>query len=946
MLNGEARAVTGRDDRPPRALRRDIRLLGQILGNVLRQQGGPDLYRDVEEIRRACKRLRAHHRPDRAAALRRRLGALDLDRASSVVRAFAIYFQLVNIAEQHHRIRRRREHEMHPAAEGPQEESFPWLVPQLRERGLPAKRVQELLDGLRVVLVSTAHPTENVRRTVLEKYQALYAALARLDRGRMTPAERGELERQLEAEVTALWQTDELRSSPPTVLDEVKNNLFYFDDILFDALPEVAEQLEAALGEVYDQGVLRVGDAIRFGTWVGGDRDGNPAVTAQVTRQALLLQKRLVLTKYLRAVASLARKLSASSTLVPPTPALECSMAEDAAAMPEFAAFMRGRNLQEPYRRKLFFMYRKLEIALARAGGEADSPLVGTGATPPPVGTTDQGYRRAAEFLADLGLLERALEETGGTVLARAHVAPLVRRAHLFGFHLTTMDLRAHSSVHEQTVAELLAQAGIASDYASRGPEEQAALLSALLAPGGWEPGRVARGALGPAAAEALAVFDMLSWAQTELGPEAIGPYIISMTHGVEDVLEVLLLGLETGVSGWRESGGYRSTLDVAPLMETIGDLQQAAGMLRSLVRHPAYRTHLAARERRQEVMLGYSDSTKDGGYLAANWALHRAQSEMAAVAAAEGVELTYFHGRGGSLGRGGGPLGRAIRAQPADTLNGRLRITQQGEVMSHRFLPAEIALRTLEQVLVAVLDASSRAPEAPGVEPRWAEAMEEMAARAQARYRALVEAPGFLPYFYACTPIEEIAMLNIGSRPSRRRAGQGLEDLRAIPWVFAWTQSRHLIPGWYGVGTALEGLGDWPLLREMYSSWPFFRTVLDNCAMALAKADMPIAAAYAELAARGVAEAQTIFDQVRREHGRTESAVLRVQGHQRLLDDQPALRRSIELRNPYVDPLSYLQVELLARLRAATEAQERDRYLVAVLRTLNGVAHALRNTG
>ncbi len=951
-MKGVARGLGRRvPDRGTRLLRRDIHALGTLLGQVLREQDGADVFAEVERIRRACKRLRAAYSPAGAAALRRHVEGLDLGRAVSVARAFAIYFQLVNIAEQHHRIRRRRDHELWSEREGPQEESFASLMQDLRLRGLPAAVVAETVAGVRVDLVSTAHPTENVRRTVLEKYQAIHALLLRRDREQLTPTQEQAVREELLAEITALWQTDELRSNPPSVIDEVKNNLFYFDSILFDALPTVAERLRDALAATYPETPPPVPDGVvRFGTWVGGDRDGNPHVTPAVTRQALVLQKRLVLSRYLRAVAAAARKLSSSATLQPATPELLRSIASDEAAMPTFAAFMARRNLDEPYRRKLFFIYRKLEITLWSVGGAPEPEPGGTADPLPPPGA-DSGYRNAGEFLDDLTEIGASLRAERGEVLARLILEPLIRRVRLFGFQLATMDIREHSARHERAVAEVLAVAGVCPGYAELPPGEQAAVLARVLAPSGWTGGHAAS-ALSPEASEVLEVFGVIAWAQRELGAEAVGPYIISMSHGVEDVLEVLFLAMLAGICGWGPGGGgasgdFYSRLDIAPLIETIEDLRQGAAVLASLLAHPAYRPQLGARGMRQEVMLGYSDSTKDGGYLGANWALYRAQGELAAVAAAAGVELTLFHGRGGALGRGGGPLGSAIRAQPPETQTGRLRITQQGEMMSHRFLPAEIAERTLEQVLVAVCDAAGRGAAQRAVPPQWRRAMDEMAERSRQAYRALVEDPAFVSYFYAATPIEEIAMLHIGSRPSRRRVGQRIEDLRAIPWTFAWTQSRHLIPGWYGVGAALEALRDWELCGEMYRGWAFFRTVLDNCAMALCKADMHIASAYADLAAEAVPDAPRIFEQIRAEYARTEAAVLRVQGNSALLADQPALQRSIALRNPYVDPLSYLQVALLRRLRRpGLGERERASHLTAVLRTLNGVAHGLRNTG
>jgi len=951
VRSGGGQVIRRVPDRGARLLRRDIGALGTLLGEVLREQGGADVFAEVERIRRACKRLRARFSPPAAAALRRHIGGLHLGRAEAITRAFAIYFQLVNIAEQHHRLRRRRDHELWSETEGPQEESFASLARDLRARGLSAAGVAEAVARLRVDLVSTAHPTENVRRTVLEKYQAIYAWLMRRDREQLTPAQAVALREGLLAEITALWQTDELRASPPTVIDEVKNNLFYFDDILFDALPAVAERLQDALAAAYPEAPPPVHEVVRFGTWVGGDRDGNPFVTPEATRRALVLQKRLVLGRYLRAVAAVAKKLSSSTTLQPATPELVRSITAHEAVMPTFAAFMERRNLQEPYRRKLFFVYRRLEIALHGLGADLETEPGGTGDPLPPPGE-DAGYRCAEELQADLRGIADSLRANRGEVLARTLLDPLIRRVRLFGFHLATMDIREHSGRHQAAVGEILAAAGVCPNYAGLPPDAQAGVLSGVLAPGGWPAGHRAEG-LSPAAAEVLGAFEVVAWAQRELGPEAIGPYIISMSHGVEDVLEVLFLAMVAGICGWTDGGAgagapaFYSRLDIAPLVETIDDLRRGAAVLRALLAHPAYRPQLAARGRRQEVMLGYSDSTKDGGYLSANWALYRAQGELAAEAAGAGVALTFFHGRGGALGRGGGPLGSAIRAQPPETQTGRLRITQQGEVMSHRFLPAEIAERTLEQVLVAVCDAATQPAAGGGIRGDWARAMEGMAECSRAAYRALVEDPAFVSYFYAATPIEEIAMLNIGSRPSRRRPGQRIEDLRAIPWTFAWTQSRHLIPGWYGVGAALEAVGDRECLREMYRDWPFFRTVVDNCAMALRKADMHIASAYADLAADAVPDAPRIFARIREEYDRTEAAVLRVQGNAELLDDQPALQRSIALRNPYVDPLSYLQVALLRRLRGpGLTEEERAQYLVAVLRTVNGVAHGLRNTG
>lgn len=953
-----------------RPLREDVRFLAALLGEVLREQGGERLFQVVERARSLAKKLRHHFDELVERELMEKLESLDLPRAIQVARAFGLYFQLVNLAEQHHRVRRKRDYDR--ARRAPQPNSIESLVSELKAAGLDADAACRLLGGLSVELVVTAHPTEATRRTVLAILRALYDLLDRRENPLLTPREHEELRREMKELLVILWQTSEVRATRPLPLDEVRQSLFYFDETLWDVLPGVHEEMERSLCRHYPELAERAAAAgrllppiLRFRSWVGGDRDGNPYVTAAVTLEALRYYRDLAVRKYIQTTRRLMARYGQSTRLVGVSPELLASLERDERELPSRPPDFVRWDQSEPYRRKLALMLWRLEqlrqhnLALAAGWDRTDDAWAGR-------------YRSAAEFLADLQVLERSLLANGGEAVARGMLGRLIRQVELFGFHLAPLEIRQHSGVHARAVTEILSRSGVASDYLKLPEEERCRLLTRLI----LEPRPVlmADHPYGEETREVLAVFHAVRRARAELGPEAVDTYIVSMAHEPSDLLEVLFLAKETGLfqpgaagPAGGSGGGAQSALEIVPILETIDDLRRSVDSLERLLANPAFRLHLQARGWCQQVMLGYSDSNKDGGYLPANWELYRAQKRLLELAGTAGIRLRFFHGRGGALGRGGGPTSRAILALPEGATAHGIKITEQGEVMSDRYLIPGIALRSLEQVLWAMARKALAAGAEAVVRPEWEAAMEEMAAYAHRAYRDFLFAAGpdgdageGLRYFFEITPIRHIDKLNIGSRPAARRNGASFEDLRAIPWVFAWTQSRHLLPAWYGVGTALEAFAarhadGLAMLRAMYRGWPFFQAALDNLQMALAKADMHIARRYATLASDGALAAR-VFALVEEEYRRTCKWVLLVAEEEELLDQEPALQQSIRLRNPYVDPLSYLQVRFLRQYReVAAEAGDGARGApgsgaeeleYAILLTINGVAAALRNTG
>jgi len=915
-------------------LRRDVRFLGNILGEVLVHQGGRELLEHVEKIREMSKALRAEYLPELYEGFIQNVRGLEPGIRHQVIRAFAIYFQLVNIAEQNHRIRRKRDYER-SAGEGVQPGSIESVVQALKEKNLPVDEVRQMLDGISLELVMTAHPTEATRRDVLDIHKRIADEVMELDNPTLTYREREKLREKLMNEVLTLWQTDELRDRKPTVLDEVRNGMYYFHETLFEVLPNVYEELERCLTKYYPEEQWHVPTYLRFGSWIGGDRDGNPSVTSDVTWQTLKMQRNLAIHKYENNLRELARHLSFSKTIVNVSNELLASVKLDVQFV-ELRTVEPWTNDNEPYRVKIRYMLQKLQ-------NMREEQFAGT----------KQRYSSVDEFKADLEIIDRSLRHHYADYVADSHLKKLVRQAELFGFHLAALDVRQHSKEHENAMSELLAKAGIASAYAELAEQEKIDLLHGLLS---GDKKLLQDGIeLSESTQECLDVYTTIYKAQQEFGVGCVTSYLISMSEAASDILEVMVFAKEADLLGRDESGNVFSTLQAAPLFETIDDLHAAPEIMDTLFKLPIYRQSVAAMGDLQEIMLGYSDSNKDGGMVTANWELRVALNDLTRMGKSHNVRLKFFHGRGGALGRGGMPLNRSILAQPPHTIGGGIKITEQGEVLSSRYSMKGIAYRSLEQATGALITAaylSRDSEQERSNEKQWEEIMRGISVDAQTKYQDLIfRDPDFMTFFKESTPLPEVGELNIGSRPSKRKGSDRFEDLRAIPWVFAWTQSRYLLPAWYAAGTAFSKfVNDDPArletLRTMYREYSFFKSLIDNLQMALGKADLMIARQYAGMIEDGTIK-NRIFTQIEEEYAKTQAMILSITGQDDILDNVPVIQESIRLRNPYVDPLSYLQVQLLTELRNLRAQNEDDAELLReVLLTINGIAAGLRNTG
>ncbi|TMV46800.1 phosphoenolpyruvate carboxylase [Paenibacillus mesophilus] len=914
-------------------LRRDVRFLGNILGEVLIHQGGQELLNLEEQIREMSKTLRASSDPALLQDFKNVIRSLSPEDRHNVVRAFAIYFQLVNIAEQNHRIRRKRDYDR-SSGEKIQPGSIENTISELSKQDVPADELQDMLQHISLELVMTAHPTEATRRVVLEIHQRIAEDVMKLDNPSLTNREREQLREKLVSEVLTLWQTDELRDRKPTVLDEVRNGLYYFDETLFDVLPEVYQELERCLNKYYPDSDWAIPTFLRFGSWIGGDRDGNPSVTAQITWETLTLHRQLALQKYEQQLVQLMNHLSFSTNIVKVTPELLASIELDKQNI-RLKSEDVWRNDNEPYRIKLTYMVEK--IANTQNHGFKN---------------TKAKYSAPEELLDDLQLIDRSLRNHYADYTANIYIRKLIRQVELFGFHLAGLDVRQHSKEHEAAMNEILARMNIAGNYSILSEEEKIALLSRLLN----DP----RPLMSPyleyseSTMEVISVYKAIKAAQAEFGQKCITTYLISMTQGASDLLEVMVLGKEVGLYRRESDGTVRCTLQPAPLFETIEDLHAAPGIMDTVFNIPAYRDSIPDFNNIQEIMLGYSDSNKDGGVLTANWELRVALKDITKVAKSHQVKLKFFHGRGGALGRGGMPLNRSILAQPPETIGGGIKITEQGEVLSSRYALKGIAYRSLEQATSALITSAylAKKPLDTADEHEYEAIMKSISEQSQTKYQDLIfRDPDFYRFFKESTPLPEIGELNIGSRPSKRKGSDRFEDLRAIPWVFAWTQSRYLLPAWYAAGSGLQtyyqGNPDkLQKLKEMYESWSFFSSTIDNLQMALGKADMLIAQEYSQMA-KNTEAGKRIFEQIRKEYELTSQLILQITGQKEILDNQSVIQESIKLRNPYVDPLSYLQVQLLSELRSLDGDSENGANLLReVLLTINGIAAGLRNTG
>ncbi|MGY1639728.1 phosphoenolpyruvate carboxylase [Geodermatophilus sp. SYSU D00703] len=907
-------------------LREDIRLLGRVLGEVIGEQSGDDVLDLVEATRVEAFRVRRSE-VDRAE-LAERLGDLDIRSVNHVIRAFSHFSLLANLAEDVHHERRRRYHRRQGSP--PQKGSLAATFALLDAEQLDPDVVARELAGALVCPVVTAHPTEVRRRTVFRVQRQIAELIRRRDRSAPGEAEDPGWSAELERAVLTLWQTALLRLSRLRLADEIDEALRYYELSLFEVVPAINAELRRALRERWPGVDLLPRPMLLPGSWIGGDRDGNPFVTADAVRRASTRQAETALGHHLAELLVLHDELSMSDRLVTPTPDLY-RLAEASRDDSPFRA-------DEPYRRATYGVHARLAATAQRVLGSVPGP--------PPHAELEP-YGSPDELLADLATIDASLRTHGAGALADDRLARLREGVEVFGFHLCGLDMRQNSAVHADVLAELLAWAGVCPDYAALDEDARVELLVGelqmrrpLVRPDA-QLSDLARGELDllRAAADQVAA----------LGPRAIPNYVISMCESVSDVLEVAVLLKEVGLLDPDGEGGPTCPVGISPLFETIEDLQRAAETMTAVLGRPLYRSLLANRGDVQEVMLGYSDSNKDGGYLAANWALYRAELALVEVARREGIRLRLFHGRGGTVGRGGGPSYDAIRAQPPGAVSGALRITEQGEVIAAKYAEPDRARRNLEAMVAATLEATLLDVEGlgDGAEDAYT-LLDDLAERARAAYRALVhETPGFVEWFRAATPIGELSELNIGSRPPSRKAGDSIADLRAIPWVFSWSQARMMLPGWYGTGTALESwvAGDdarLARLRELHERWPFFRTMLSNMGMVLAKTDLGLAARYAELVPdEGLRH--RVFDQVTAEHARSCRMLLAVTGDDHLLADNPSLARSIRNRFPYLEPLHHLQVEMLRRRRGGDDDELVRRNIQL---TINGIATALRNSG
>jgi phosphoenolpyruvate carboxylase len=892
-------------------LREEIRLLGRILGETVAELHGAEALGLVEETRRSAVALRQGRLPGGRAAFSASIAGRPLGDLGLLAEAFTGFFHLINTAEEVHRVRSLRARDR--AGAPPTGGSLAAAVAELAAAGTGPGEVQALLDRMLVMPVLTAHPTEARRRTVLDHLAEASAALEALGDPRAGAGERARAEERLREVVTALVATRGSRTDRPSPQDEVRAGIRVFERTLLDAVPAVYRELASRLATAWPGETFHVPPFLRFGSWIGGDRDGNPFITAEVTRYALERQRAIALGRHAADAQALSRELSAA---LPPgavaaRQALDASIAADRERLGEPPAATRAHRADERWREKLRYVQLRLEAARARGEG---------------------AYPDARAYRADLELLQRTLEDAGLGRLARGRLEDARRRAEVFGFHLASLDVRQHSAVHERAVAEVLALGGL-EGYAGLPEPRRLEVLGELLSRP-WLPAPD-RARLSPATREVLETLEVVGRARRDTGPEACERYVVSFTSSVSDLLEVLLLA--------RAARLAPDELRPVPLLEQLEDLERAGPLAAQALRIPALRASLRGE---LEVMIGYSDSGKQAGYVASRVALHEAQLALAQVAEAEGVTLTVFHGRGGSVGRGGGPAHRAIRAQPAAALRGRLRVTEQGETVAARYGRAEIARRDLEQMVSAVLSASA-GPAEPAAATRSRErAMDLAAGAALEAWRGLVADPGRLArYALAATPMAEVPELRFASRPASRTGAVELASLRAIPWVFSWNQSRHGIPGWFGLGralAALEAAEGAAGVRALYRGWPFLRGLVDDARLALTQADVEVASFYAALAAP---EDRVVFDRIREEHAGTVSAILEVTGDGGLMTPWPAVARAAERRNPYVDVLSHLQIELLARTRSGP-AKERERAREVLLLTVNGIAAGLQTVG
>jgi len=892
------------------ALRDDVRTLGAMLGDLIREQSGDDLFEFVESARlRAIRRREGNEKP--GEELSAHVSGLDPKEALQVIRSFSTYFQMVNTAEKVHRIRRRREYlrDVVHYQPGGLEDTFI----KLKASGLSAQGLSDLLQRLAIEPIFTAHPTEPTRRTILRKEQNIVKHLVDMLNPTMTPQETNAALQNIRLLATTGWQTDEHPSEKMTVADELEHVLFFVTDVLYRSIPPFYEDIETAIERIYgDEGKdVKVPSLLRFGSWVGGDMDGNPNVNAKTIRATLARQRSLILDLYYKECAAIGAKLSQSADRVGFSDAMLARIEEYRGVFPNAYHAVPARHRDMPYRVFLRLIQQRLQSTY-------DDDVF--------------PYEKVEQLIGDIQLIADSLAENNGEQAGLFPVRRLLRRINTFGFHLVTLDIRQDAETHRAVVGECLGE----DDWLELPAEERTKkLLDAI------RTRESAPMTLSTQARKTISVFQAIAFCRRKYGAKAIGPFIVSMTQGTDDILSVILL------SQWGDLHNKRGEvpLDVAPLLETVDDLKNGPAILEELLQTDLYREHLERRKNRQMIMIGYSDSNKDGGLSSARWALQSAQEVLVAAAGKHDIELTLFHGRGGTVSRGGSKTHVAVMGAPPGTVNGRLRVTEQGEIINEKYGLRGIALRTLEQMTGSVALATALPRHHGNDKPEWHAMMDVIADEGRRAYRELIyDTPGFYEYFRTATPIDLIERMRIGSRPSSRRRQSGIEDLRAIPWVFSWTQARFVLPGWYGVGAglrkAIDEFGE-KAFTEMFNQWYFMRSLTADTEMVLAKSDLGVAELYSELSGE---LHDTFFPTIKAEHEQTQELILQFSDHDSLLEGDVTLQRAIMLRNPYVDPMSLMQVDLLSRWRKSN--YEDTDIFDALLASVNGIAQGLQNTG
>ncbi len=921
------------------SLRSRVKLFGNILGDVLRNHAGDKVFSAVEALRKGHISLRQKDDSNQRHELVALIESLDEQTVTHVVRAFSLYFSLVNIAEEDFQQKYRKtlitNEGMHWQG------SFDTTITELKAQNLAPEKIQELLNQLTYTPVFTAHPTESKRRTIQESLQRIFSVSEELNNENLDDFHRSEITQQLKREIQILYKTNEVRTDKPTVIDEVKNGLFYYRECLFNAIPEVYRQFEHALERQYENNTIKVPSFFQFGSWIGGDRDGNPFVKPETTRNAIYLQNRQVLKEYLDRVTALTHVLTHSYQLCTPNEAFSTSLEYDEKHYSDAFSDKPHRYNKEPYRRKLGFMFFRLNSNLNKIEAGLGESVENK---------NFYGYKNETDFLTDLFLIKDSLVSHGDSIVADGRLKDLIRLVETFGFYLSHLDIRQESTIHSQTVLEILQQTENI-DYASLDEEQRISTLANLIA--NSTPPTVDTSQLTDMSAETLQIFDVIYEMREKVSPNVLGSYVISMTHEASHIMEVIYLAWLNNLSGFKNGKAF-CQIKVSPLFETIEDLKHIDPVMNRLLDNNIYAELLKASGNTQEVMLGYSDSCKDGGILASVWNLYQAQQQISAITTKRNIRLNLFHGRGGTIGRGGGPTHESILSQPDGTVHGGIKFTEQGEVLSYKYSHPETAIYELTMGITGLLKASEHLVTKPTEDkPEYNQIMTELAAQGEQHYRTLTDnTEGFLDYFYEATPVAEIGLMNIGSRPSHRKKGdRSKSSVRAIGWVFGWAQSRHTLPAWYGIGLALN---NWlekdpknlDTLRDMYQNWPFFHALLSNTQMALFKGDMSIANEYKSLCLNPDT-AQSVYDKIANEYKLTTENVLKVANADELLAETPILALSLKRRDPYLDPLSYIQFKLLRNFRdESLDEQSREAWLDPLLRSINAIAAGMRNTG